>query len=1252
MDPTAIHPLALWDAPFLPGPDGDGGSPLAVAGSLPYLARRQLAAQLAAAVAFFLEQGFYPERSLMRSACFSGGREGVVLRFSRFPRWRLDNPRLSRALAWRRRAERLPWLVLVPFLKALVPELSSRWETPEPGTDFWSFPRHCLTELTAKDRGGKTLDHPGGWGRFLWARHFQLPAEGGLFRVDDPGLAGRLAAVGEAVVGELSEEQVAPIQAQGLAAGLSPLVITTLNVPEVQPLPLAGEPAFWCLLKAAGEGQAAEVLSGAMTGESAALGVTLAHAVAGSWGGGETRPLLFRRALSSGAQKLATALERSGLGLSPQEAEAVGGAGACDELARLQLVTFRFGRWFWPGARRVDVEALEPFRDRLPDGPLRWGLAAAGGGSAAPLLEWCEAELDRGRPSSVLGLWPFASVLSSFRDFVTEAALAAGWLTLGEPWLRDCSPPRRELFGVWWALAAGEAEGVFEVAEALEGLRGALPARLEARRLVLLATLAERQGNGSRARKLGQEALALPGLDPELAAEAAYLAGEDLLERYLVESGLPASCRQRALHLAGVQRIRDGDPRRAEALLRQALGVGAGGNPLLLGELLADAGAVAMLRDKPMEAERLFAAAEFWLSLAGSRRGLKLTAFNRAVLANDRLQWRKAQELLAKVASAGDTTALDEAFLAIEQARSFLARGKLAEASTLAARLESLVSALPENPNLRQGVAVVQGHLALLAGKLAQAEALARHAEPSEKELFLSVLASRDGTVPAQSLPARWGLAATGRLLALARTNAQSLPQAVEELLARGEGEGALAVARAVLLAPFWGLDVMPSIRPFFPRLKARLRSANLDGWVELVEKRYGRDWAEILGVVSRLLSEGTALWNSRAWEDLARSLGLSSLAVTWQGKELVKVGLPETGWSEGVGPFHVKLPGSWDEEVLAVLRLVLERAPVPVAEAPLDHCGLSGTSARIAALRQDVVRYAPLPLTVLILGEPGTGKERVARALHRLSGRRGAFVAVNCAGLPENLLEAELFGVVRGAFTGADRDRPGLVEEAEGGTLFLDEVGELPLSMQAKLLRLLQEREVRRVGATRTRKVDVRIVAATNRDLKRAVGEGAFRRDLYDRLAMVTIAVPPLRERLEDLPILVAELVESFAAQFGLGPVAVLPEFVARLAACPWPGNVRELESVVVQALLRCPRGEPLGAWCLPQDLAGEKGAEGPLPPFRVAERAFVRDYVSRLLAETGGNRSRAARLAKITRPTLYKLLREAELGSGKTSS
>ncbi len=311
------------------------------------------------------------------------------------------------------------------------------------------------------------------------------------------------------------------------------------------------------------------------------------------------------------------------------------------------------------------------------------------------------------------------------------------------------------------------------------------------------------------------------------------------------------------------------------------------------------------------------------------------------------------------------------------------------------------------------------------------------------------------------------------------------------------------------------------------------------------------------------------------------------------------------------------------------------------------------GRSPGVRLVLEHVERVARTPrTTALVLGESGVGKELVARAIHERSDRRDApFVAVNCAALSDSLLEAELFGYEPGAFTGgAPKGRDGLVAAAEGGTLFLDEIGELAPALQAKLLRVLQERAYRRVGGTRDRAMDARVVASTNRDLGARVAQGDFRADLYYRLNVLTLVVPPLRERPEDVGPLADHFLASFAGEFG----KELPGFAAaaraRLEAHAWPGNVRELRNTVERAALLAPGDAPveeehLALPASPDATDGEAAAA--IPPLEVDDlslRGVERALIRRVLHEAGGNRSRAARILGVNRTTLYNKLRALE--------
>jgi two-component system response regulator AtoC len=307
------------------------------------------------------------------------------------------------------------------------------------------------------------------------------------------------------------------------------------------------------------------------------------------------------------------------------------------------------------------------------------------------------------------------------------------------------------------------------------------------------------------------------------------------------------------------------------------------------------------------------------------------------------------------------------------------------------------------------------------------------------------------------------------------------------------------------------------------------------------------------------------------------------------------------------------------------------------------------GKSGAIAAVFELVRKAARAEANILVQGESGTGKELVARAIHANSARAAeVFVPVDCAALPENLLESELFGHERGAFTGADRIKPGMFEVADRGTLFLDEVGELPLGLQAKLLRAVQEREIRRVGATKTIPVDVRLVAATNRDLAESVRKREFREDLFYRLNVIPIVLPPLRDRAGDVPLLAYHFLGRYGRNRERPLEGIEPEALAALEGYPWPGNIRELQNAIERACVLADgpalRLRDLGEHVRGRGRAAPAAASGALLPFRDAReawlRAFTSEYLTDLLRQHGGNVSQAARTAGVDRKTLHRLL------------
>jgi two-component system, NtrC family, response regulator GlrR len=310
---------------------------------------------------------------------------------------------------------------------------------------------------------------------------------------------------------------------------------------------------------------------------------------------------------------------------------------------------------------------------------------------------------------------------------------------------------------------------------------------------------------------------------------------------------------------------------------------------------------------------------------------------------------------------------------------------------------------------------------------------------------------------------------------------------------------------------------------------------------------------------------------------------------------------------------------------------------------------GILGRSAAMRKVFELIERVAPMTTTVTIQGESGTGKELVARAIHRLSPRANRpFVGVNCAALPDTLLQSELFGYRKGAFTDARTDKDGLFQRADGGTLLLDEIGDISSTMQRALLRALQEGEVTPLGSNDAMRVDVRVVVATNKDLKAEVESGRFREDLYYRLHVVPIHLPPLRERLEDVPLLTGHFVERLCKTHGKPVPMISAEAMDHMTRAKWPGNVRELENTLERAVVLCD-GDTISL----EDLltfAGrglEPTLTEELPPLREARDAWEREYLMRLLKSTGGNVSAAARKAGKYRADLYGLLKKHEINA-----
>ncbi len=381
-------------------------------------------------------------------------------------------------------------------------------------------------------------------------------------------------------------------------------------------------------------------------------------------------------------------------------------------------------------------------------------------------------------------------------------------------------------------------------------------------------------------------------------------------------------------------------------------------------------------------------------------------------------------------------------------------------------------------------------------------------------------------------------------------------------------------------------------------------------------------------------------------------SEGLAILRAALQANPLMKV-IVITGNSDRAKAIEAIQSGAYDfiekPVQLDVVKVVLQRAAYLASLERENRAlqesargdqfeGLIGTSAKIREVFQMIQRVGPSDVSVLITGESGTGKELVARAIHRQSDRREKpFVAINCGAIPETLLESELFGHEKGAFTGASQQRKGRIETAQGGTLFLDEIGDIPLQLQVKLLRFLQDRQIQRLGGKETMSIDARILAATNVDLHQAIAEGRFREDLYYRLCVVTIAMPPLHARPGDIPLLAHAFLVRFAEEQRKPLIGFTAEATAAMTSHHWPGNVRELENRIKRAVVMAE-----GRYLTPShlELASTGGAEGEAVTIRGLREHREKDLVRLAMEKTNGNVSRAAAELGISRPTLYQLL------------
>ncbi len=567
------------------------------------------------------------------------------------------------------------------------------------------------------------------------------------------------------------------------------------------------------------------------------------------------------------------------------------------------------------------------------------------------------------------------------------------------------------------------------------------------------------------------------------------------------------------------------------------------------------------------------------------------------------------------------------------------------------------------------------GHAAAHAVTIAQASGLARDRAVAARALTLARVAvgdldgartsAHEGTqaaaaahLPLLGIRIRLGLLSAGQhdgpaarlgeqLRALARRGVPALLRhAIELACAAGADrperstplhDQALADLRDLLESTQAASDDTAALQAVADAVLPRLRASAVMVVAARDTKavaRAGRPWPADAPIVLRCLASGVAV--------IGEAGPLECAAPIRYGGETI--GALACRWSAGAAIEAERAGAACQAAALAAsasLRGLANRAPVVEPNATWEN--LLGTSPPAGDLRRAILSAARAPFPVLVLGESGSGKELVARAIHRLGPRRHRrLCTINCAAISDELLEAELFGHTRGAFTGATSERAGLFEEADGGTLFLDEVGELTARAQAKLLRVLQDGEVRRVGENLPRRVDTRVVAATNRCLESEVAAGRFRADLRFRLDVIRIGVPPLRERATDIPALVAHFWEDAAARVG-SRATLAPETVAALTRYDWPGNVRELQNAVASLAVHGPRRGRITPGILPHQVARSAAAEP--ASFEAARAEFERRYVRAALARAGGARARAARALGVSRQGLAKMLRRLDI-------
>jgi transcriptional regulator with AAA-type ATPase domain len=899
------------------------------------------------------------------------------------------------------------------------------------------------------------------------------------------------------------------------------------------------------------------------------------------------------------------------------------------------------GRW-----RLAEFAPLEPDPLHMAvadlfrvDDPRRRLHSALGGGDTTDLEAWARDRLDELDGFSVRDL--LALVSPGALGYRIDSLLAEACLSV-----RDISGARRAID----AIPAGQGQVLSRWLDGLDDRSGGLRrlpeesqvdvaprAAAETAILVLNEDRRRGSGRGDAARRMIDRAVDLvsPLLRRRIDIELAWIADtgefDDPAWRRRVVGDHPVLRIQYA-HRRALQLMDRSQPKSVRRLLELLTDDSLG--PGFLGLIEHDLGATALDEGRSLEADRHQLRAYRLLQAAGYRNVTRRVLFNLAVGDLDQLEIQRAEDRLTELAEEEP----DGPYMRAERARLALAQGNLAEFRRQLYAFEDSVD--KENPRFSEGLHLLLGVAALFDGELVRAR-VTLEAGGQEGVAWSGLVDTIAGGEAVSWQPDGWGVSMAAELLHDARSGGGRVAASFStERLARSH---ALAIALAEHLGRL-RLPITESVRAAAVRV---LRGARMDGWADAVGGTSKLDGAIVEALAEIVERSGPENLTPDLVHRLLTALGVGGLELrnAADGRLLWQFGSGAAGTEIRQGRIVIVPLGGEAHEgptwrlLSGIFELFAPAGTVPT-EREVEETGFFGISAGARSVRRELCEMGPTHLPILLVGETGVGKEVAARALHRLSERRGAFVPVNIAAIPANLLEAELFGSVKGAYTGADRARQGLAVAADRGTLFLDEIGDLDPPLQVKLLRFLDSQEVRPVGATRSRIVDVRILSATNSDLDRRVREGGFRQDLYYRIAAPPLTIPPLRMRREDIGLLKDLFEREAVTRYGIVACAWSSEAEAMMRRYQWPGNVRELRQAVEVALVRAGGGVVRS-----EHLPITETEVGPTGTWNEAQKDFRRKFLRAALERNNGNRSATARELGISRQALLYHIRNLGL-------